>query len=122
MIDVFKNVKRLERENAGLREMLKRPLRRAVAAGAMDARAMQSALAVSEQEPLLRAVLQIMDGQREELVQDAGLPNLEPVESMARSRAAAALMESADEIVALVRQANRARATGEIASEQGDGD
>ena len=48
-----------------------------------------------------------MDGQREELMQDAGGES-PPAEAMARARSALRL--SADEIIDLVKEANRRRA------------
>lgn len=68
------------------------------------------ALAVPESNPVLQAVLRVMDGQSAELQKDAAEQGIDPAESMARCRAADALRESADEIWQLVKQANAERA------------
>jgi hypothetical protein len=73
----------------------------------LDAEALMVALRVPESNPLLCATLQLMDAQREELVQDAGEIGIEPAEAMARARAAEAIRTSSDELVELVRDANR---------------
>ena len=88
--------------------------------GELDATALELALAVPESNPLLRAILQVMDGQREELMQDAAEQGIDPSESMARSRGADALRQSADEIWQLVKQANAGRGEGVVSADSED--
>lgn len=118
MFGYKKLVKKLEEENRDLRrrfdalcamEALRPNIQKRAAAGEMDETELAAALGVPESNPLLRAVLQVMDGQREELLQDAAEQGIDPAESMARSRGADALRESADEIWQLVKQANAER-------------
>lgn len=88
--------------------------------GEMSESDLTVALAVPDSHPLLRAILQVMDGQREELLQDAAEQGIDPAESMARSRGADALRESADEIWQLVKQANAERVEDPIAAGAGE--
>ncbi len=85
-------------------------IQKRVVADEMDEAALAAALAVPESHPLLWAILQVTDGQREELLQDAAMLGIEPAGSMAHSRGADVLRESADEIWQLVKQANAERA------------
>lgn len=118
MFGYRKLVQKLEKENRDLRrrfdalcamEALRPNVQKRAASGEMDEGELTAALGVPESHPLLRAILQVMDGQREELLQDAAEQGIDPSESMARSRGADALRESADEIWQLVKQANSER-------------
>lgn len=124
-----KLIQKLEEENRDLRrrldaraalEALRPSINNRAAAGEMSPADLTVALAVPESHPLLRATLQVMDGQREELLQDAAEQGIDPAESMARSRGADALRESADEIWQLVKQANAERVEDSIAGGEGE--
>jgi len=127
MFGYKKLIKKLEEENRDLRrrfdalcamEALRPNIQKRAAAGEMDEGQLTAALAVPESHPLLRAIMQVMDGQREELLQDAAQQGIEPAESMARSRSADALRESADEIWQLVKQANSERADDPVQKQE----
>jgi len=100
--------------------LLKGDMTKRAEAGEISESDLTVALAVPESHPLLRAVLQVMDGQREELLQDAAEQGIDPSESMARSRGADALRESADEIWQLVRQANVDRTEDDASASKED--
>lgn len=122
LVDALDRNDELLKGNATLLDQLKAlrgGMKKRAASGEMDAAALGLAMAVPESNVLLRAILQVMDGQREELMQDAAEQGIDPSESMARSRGADALRQSADEIWQLVKQANAARAEG-VVSEDSD--